>query len=136
MDSPVISFERNHAVVFGIGILTAAVWSFGFSKLHYFVYQALGSPEDPTTILWASLIIQSFLMGAIPGALIPFVSHHATLSNALVFLLAICAFVLLMPLIFGGVESVIGLITSYGLWAFIIGAIVGCLGAGYAKNAT
>lgn len=131
-----INLMRGYALVIGIGVVTAAAWSFGFSKIHYFIYQVLGSPENPTTVLWTALLVQSFLMGAIPGILIPFVSRRATQPSTLVFILAICLSIISVSLVFGGIQAVVGLVTSIGVWALLIGAAIGCLGAGYAKNAT
>ena len=131
-----INLMRGYALVIGIGFLTAAAWSFGFSKIHYFIYQALGSPENPTAVLWAALLIQSFLMGAIPGILIPFVSRRATQTSILVFILAICVSIISVSLVLGGIQAVVGLVTSIGVWTFLIGAAIGCLGTCYAKNAT
>ncbi len=127
---------RSYALVIGLGVLTAAVWSFGSSKIHYGVYLALGSPERPTLLLWAALLLQSFLMGAIPGGIVPFVSHLPVRKATLVFVSAIFLFIFLLTMAIGGLWGISNLASSYGTWAFVLGAVVGCLGVSYAKPAT
>ena len=127
---------RSYALVIGLGVLTAVVWSFGFSKIHYGVYLLLGSPERPTSLLWAALLLQSFLMGAIPGGIVPFVSNLPIRKATLVFVSVIFLFIFLLTVTFGGLWGINNLVSSYGTWAFVVGAVVGCLGVSYAKPAT
>ena len=127
---------RNYALIIGLGVLTAVVWSFGFGKIYYVVYLALGSPERPTLLFWATLLLQSFLMGAIPGGIVPFVSHLPIRKATLVFVSAIFLFIFLLTMAIGGLGGVSNLVSSYGTWAFVLGAVAGCVGVSYAKPAT
>lgn len=131
-----IDFGRSYALVIGIGVLAAAAWSFGFSKLHYVIYQAIDNSDNPTSLFWAAMLMQSFLMGAIPGIFVPFASKLASRRNVFVFLLAISIFVFATALVLGGLQALSGLVSSVGMWVFMAGAVVGSLGASYAKNAT
>jgi hypothetical protein len=125
---------RSKCVVLSVGVAAAAAWAFGFDVLHFAVYQMLGAPPKPTQLLWAALLLQSFLMGALPGAIVGYFAHPRSYWVALSYMVVVAIFVVGANLLLAGLHSIPVLATSYGMWLLLAGALVGCLIVTYGRS--
>ena len=114
------------AVAF-FAVCTAAAWILGFGVVHNVIYHLLGSPEQPTRTLWVALLAQSFLMGAVPGCVVPVIDSSRSPAPAISFVLIIFISILGTAVVIGGWDTVVTQFSEYGTWLFLAGAGVGSL---------
>ena len=119
-----------------LGALIAALWQFYFSAIYSFMIELFDISVVPNNFLSVTLLAQSFLMGAIPSALIIYFSKLPVLNCTYLLLGAILVSAVLMEIWVGGFVTLIGLALARSAWVFLIGAIVGCYSAHFilAKN--
>lgn len=112
-----------------LGAVISALWQFSFSAIYTTIFELFGIPIVSSDFLSIMLLVQSFLMGALPCILIIYTSKLSVLISSSILLSAIVVTTLLMEIWVGGFTALIGLALSRSAWVFLIGVMFGCFSA-------
>lgn len=129
-----MKFIKLNLFVIVLAIVSAAVWMFGFASIHLAIFKLLGRPEEFAQFQWAGVLIQSFVMGAIPGIVVVFMEDRPFKEVTIVFLSGIIAFIVLASIASGGLGMLLQLLLSAATWLFLGGAVFGGFSMDRVKN--
>ncbi|WP_132703597.1 hypothetical protein [Reinekea marinisedimentorum] len=109
-------------IVIIVAAISTLIWMFGFGKIHYLLYIAVGAPEQPTKWLHLMLLAQSCLMGFLPSMAVGGIMQ--SLRSFWVYVIAVFSCVLFVTA-FMNPNAVLGRLSSSGFWYFILGGLLG-----------
>ena len=118
-----MALTTKYAIVMLIGAGASLLWLLAFSPIFQVLYAFLGSPPEPTATLRVALILQSFLMGAIPASTVPLIARVQGAGPAFLY----AAVIALSAIGFAAALSELALalnhFQSVGFWAFVFGSL-------------
>jgi hypothetical protein len=119
---------RQVTSLVGLGVIGTLPWTIGFSWLFYRLFVLAGSPAHPSKfVVWLGSCGLSFILGVVPGALVPLVSSGRIWASWLVFFLAFVGSLVAFAVAAGDVSLSTAHITSPGAWSFVAGTVAGAL---------
>jgi hypothetical protein len=123
-----MALRTKYAIVVLIGATASLIWLLAFSPIFYALYVFLGSPPEPTATLRVALILQSFLMGAIPASIVPFIARVRSAAPALLYAAVIAFSAIGFAAVLSEPALALNHLQSVGFWAFVLGSLAAFLG--------
>ena len=111
--------------VITISLISSFFWLFGFSKVNFYIYQLLGSPEFPNILLWVILFSQSFIFGFLPALAVSLLLRNSIKKFRVFYLITLVAFTITIQAVIAGISLLDLLFNSYGFWFFLFGSFIG-----------
>lgn len=119
----------TRVIIILLGILIAAAWQFGFSSIYTFVFGLVDIPLQSNSFLSAYLLLQSFVMGALPASLVVYFCTLPALKCTAILLTSIIITCVLIEVSVAGLFAVIGLALAKSTWIYLLGAVLGSYAA-------